>query len=144
MPEPEVPGQLRQGRPLDERECLREGVGHIRKLIEVFTDFERRTATARTPLDAMTHLHAFRDCMRGVALNRMDMRWLLPARVAEMMQDQLEAEYQAAGQGGAALVYRTKRWTQRIRLLREIEHNVTKLFDWAGPPMLIIPRAEGH
>ena len=141
---PEVEGQLQEGRPLSERECLREGVGHIRKLIEGFQHMANRTATGRTPLESMIHLHGFRDCFRGLAMLRNDMRWLLPARIAEQMQDQLEAEYKAAGQGGAALVYRTQRWNKRIRLLEELEHNVTRLFDRAAPPLLILPRSEGH
>ena len=140
----EVAGQLRAGIPLSEKDCLREATRNIAKLIECFQDFERRTASMRTPLEAMIYIHSFRDCCRGIANLRGDMRWLLPARVAEMMQDQLEAEYRAAGQGGAALAYRTQRWRQRIRLLREIEHNVVKLFERAAKPLLILPRADGH
>ena len=35
MADTEVAGQLKQGTPMDERTCLREGVGHIKKLIEM-------------------------------------------------------------------------------------------------------------
>ena len=140
----EVDGQLKTGIPLTERDCLKEAVRAIRKLIEGFQHMANRTATGRTPLDAMINLHGLRDACRGIALVRSDMRWLLPARIAEQMQDQLEAEYKAAGQGGAALVCRTQRWNKRIRLLEELEHQVTRLFDRAAPPLLILPRSEGH
>jgi hypothetical protein len=141
---PEVAGQMQQGREMSERECLREGVGHIRKLREAFQAMAQRYATARTPLDCMIHLHGFRDCFRGIAALRMDMRWLLPARIAEQMEDQLQAEFKVAGQGGVALVYRTERWNHRVKLLEKLEHQVTRLFDRAAPPLLILPRSEGH
>jgi hypothetical protein len=123
---------------------MREGVGHIKKLVECFRSLAARSATARTPLDAMISIHAMRDCFRGIALMRGDLRWLLPARVAEQMHDQLEAEFRAAGQGGAAIVYRTERWNNRVKLLEELEHKVTRLFDRAAPSLLILPRSEGH
>lgn len=67
---PEIQGQIRSGRPMSERECFVEAIGHIRGL---------------------------RDCLRGLALLRGDMRWLLPVRLTEQMEDGVKKLMNKAG-----------------------------------------------
>lgn len=141
---PEIDGQLLEGRALTERECLREGVGHIRKLKECFSAFAARRSTARTPLEAKVNIHGLRDAFRGLALLRGDMRWLFPVRVAERLETELDKEYRAAGRGGSAVAQRTARWQRRCLLLDEMEHRVTALFDRAGAPLLVMPLVTWH
>lgn len=67
---PELAGQIRSGRPLSERECFVEAIGHLKGL---------------------------RDCLRGLALLRMDQRWLLPVRLTEHLEDAVTRMMNRAG-----------------------------------------------
>ena len=60
---PEIAGQLITGRPMTERECFQGAIHGIQTT---------------------------RDCLRGLALLRNDMRWLIPVRLLDTMKDSIE------------------------------------------------------
>ena len=77
---PELAGQLRSGTPMDERTCYVEAIGHIRGL---------------------------RDCLRGLALLRMDQRWLLPVRFCEQLEDTVK---KMMNRGGKVPILVPREW----------------------------------
>ena len=56
---PEIAGQRITGSPLSERDCYARAIYHIQGL---------------------------RECLRGLALLRNDLRWLVPVRFAEQLE----------------------------------------------------------
>jgi hypothetical protein len=60
---PELAGQLQSGTPMSEREC-----------------FHR----------ALYHLNGLKACMSGLANSRKDMRWLIPVRICNQIEDSIK------------------------------------------------------
>ena len=83
MPVPEISGQRHTGTPLSERECY---------------------------LSAIEHLRGARDSLRGLAIMREDMRWLLPVRLLDEIADCVT---RLKDQGGSRLLWLPHREPRR-------------------------------
>ncbi len=139
MSAPELLNQLKSGTTMDERTCIREAIGHARRLHEKFTLFADSKTTYRTATEATAHLRGLRDCIRGIALLRNDAIWLRPVQILDAVGRELEAEFGerarlgqiAAALGGGqsiSLVGKRKAWLLRADVIAKMAWHIDDLF----------------
>ena len=143
---PELEGQLREGTPLDERACIREAIGHARKLHEAFSAFADRRSNYKTAAQATSHLRGLRDCMRGIALLRNDMHWLKPVRVLDAVDSEIQKEFgdrarlaqlaMVMGGGQVPMLSDPKKWKLRADVVAKMAWLIDDLFTRRQGPKL--------